>query len=118
MRTFASFILVVLGFMAAFWGGFCLLGGPDGRILSRDSFVYAGVYLFIAGLLITLSRKFARTKPLVYAPIFVCVVAWVAAIAFSQHVGFNTWLVGVPGSAMACIIYWLVAVARAPKNGG
>jgi hypothetical protein len=118
MRAFMSFIFVVLGFVATFWGGFCLLGGPDGRILSRDSFVYAGVFLLIAGLLITVSRKFARTRLFVYAPMLVCALAWTAAIAISQHVGFYAWLLGVPGSAVACIVYWFVVVVRAPKSGG
>jgi glucose dehydrogenase len=118
MRTVASFILLVCGFVAAFWGGFCLLGGPDGRILSGDSFLYAGVFLTVAGLLITTSRKFVPTRIFIYTPMLVCMIAWVAALAVSQNVGFNVWVLGTPISIVVCMIYWLVAVLRTPKHFG
>ncbi len=108
MRTVASFVLVVLGFVVAFWGGFCLLGGPDGRILSSDSFIFGGGILFIAGLLITVSRIFVRTGLFIYTPMFVCGFAWTVAITMSQYDGFYAWLYCVPASAIASIAYWFV----------
>jgi hypothetical protein len=116
MRILVSLVLLVLGFVGTFWGGFCLLGGPDGRILSIDSFLYAGIFLLIAVLLISASRKFVPTRALVYAPILICMIAWLAAIVISQYVGFYAWMFGTPGSIFAFMVYWLVAVIRTPSN--
>ena len=110
MKKIASFILLVVGFMVTAWGGFCLLGGPDARILSGGSFLYAGAYLVIGGLLITASRRFVLTKLFIYLPMLVCVVAWAAAILISHHIGFYTWLLGTLISDVACSIYWIVTV--------
>jgi len=51
-----------------------------------------------------------------YAPLFVSVVAWAAAITISQHVGVYTWLLGVSSSVVVCTIYWFVTVVRVWKD--
>ncbi len=116
MRTFLGFIFVILGFTATFWGGFCLLGGPDGAILSRDSFMFAGKFLLGGGLFIALARKLARTGVYIYAPMLVTALAWVVAIVSAQPVGCYIWIVGVPTSAFTCMIYLLVAALRQAKR--
>ncbi|MGD0016573.1 MAG: hypothetical protein ABSC38_03525 [Verrucomicrobiia bacterium] len=118
MRTFASFVLVVFGFFAAFWGGVCLLGGPDAMFLSRDSFIWGGVALLLAGLLITVSRIVVHTGPFLYAPMFVSVVAWTVGITISQHAGAYVCVLGVPSSAVVCIVYWFISVVCASKSVG
>lgn len=117
-RAVASFILLVFGYYVTFWGGFCLLGGPDGRILSWESLVYGGGFLLIAASAIEFGRRLVDARAMVHAPLVVCLVSWVAAITISEPVAFYAFFAGMLASALGCVVYWFVALVGSLKNLG
>lgn len=117
-RAVASFILLVFGYYVTFWGGISLLGGPDGRILSRESFIYGGGLLIVAVAAIEFGRRLVGARVLVHAPLVVCLVSWVAAITISKPVVFYAFFAGVLTSALGCVVYWFIALVGSLKNLG
>lgn len=108
MKRLASAALLVIGFFAAFYAGFCLLGGPDGAILTRGSLLFGLPSSVIAILLIRASARLVAAKAYVYAPLVVSLLVWLLAIAIAQMAGFYLWLVGTPVAAALALIYWFI----------
>ena len=109
MTSLASIALLFAGGIASFYAGFCLLGGPDGAILSRESLSFGVPILLLAALLIHISMMLVPLRAFVFAPALVAVLAWGVALAISQKAGFYTWLAGTPVAIVASLGYWVVA---------
>jgi hypothetical protein len=109
IRVVTSAVFLAVAGMASFYAGFCLLGGPDGAILSRDSFVFGVPPLLVAVSLTYVSNWLVPAKLYVYAPVLAPLAAWLAAIAVSQKTGFYLWVAGVPASFVATLAYWIVS---------
>jgi hypothetical protein len=110
--------LLTASAIASFYAGFCLLGGPDGAILSRSSFAFGIPALLLAVALTYGATRVNAGAPWLYAIPLAPVVAWLAAVVLSQRAGFNLWLFGTPVVFVATVGYWLVALAtRAGQSG-
>lgn len=108
MFILAGGALLLLAGAANFYAGFCLLGGPDGAILSRDSLLFGLSALLLSIVLIYASSLIAPGTRWVYLPLLAPVLAWLAAIAISQKAGFYLWLAGTPILVFATVAYWIV----------
>lgn len=109
MKVVTSVVFITVAGMASFYAGFCLLGGPDGAILSRDSFLFGVPPLLGAVSLTYASNWLVPAKLYVYAPVLATLAAWLAAIAVSQKAGFYLWVAGIPASFVATLAYWIVS---------
>lgn len=108
MLVLAGGALLLLAGAANFYAGFCLLGGPDGAILSRDSLLFGLSALLISVVLTYAGSRFGPETRWVYLPLLAPVVAWLAAIAIAQKTGFYFWLLGTPLLVIATVAYWIV----------
>jgi hypothetical protein len=108
MLLLAGGALLLLAGAANFYAGFCLLGGPDGAILSRDSLVYGLTALLFSIVLTYAGSRFGPDTRWLYLPLLAPVAAWLAAIAIAQKAGFYLWLAGTPVLVIATIAYWIV----------
>jgi uncharacterized membrane protein len=108
-RVVTSAVFLAVAGMASFYAGFCLLGGPDGAILSRDSFLFGVPPLLVAVSLTYASSRLVPAKLYVYAPALAPLAAWLGAIAVSQEAGFYLWVAGIPASFVATLAYWIVS---------
>jgi hypothetical protein len=109
MRLVTSVVFLAAAGMASFYAGFCLLGGPDGAILSRGSFLHGVPPLLVAAILTYASTRLVPAKLYVYAPVLTAIAAWLAAIAAPQDAGFYLWVAGIPASFVATLVYWIVS---------
>lgn len=109
MTALLGIVLAAAGFAASFYAGFCLLGGPDGAILSRSSFLFGLPALLLAGLLLYGSTALLPGRGYVYAPLAVPVAAWLAAVLVSQTAGFWLWLAGTPAVVVVSTLAWIVS---------
>jgi hypothetical protein len=98
-----SFPLLIVGYILTFYAGFCLLGGPDGAILSRDSFMFGVPSLVISGLLVFMSDKSDLLRGYVFSPLLVVIIAWLVAVASFQMAGFYILIFGTIASAVAVV---------------
>jgi hypothetical protein len=98
-----SFPLLIVGYILAFYAGFCLLGGPDGTILSRDSFIFGVPSLVISGLLVFMSDKSDLLGGYVFSPLLAVIIAWLVAVASFQMAGFYILIFGTIASAVAVV---------------
>jgi hypothetical protein len=118
MTLLLSIALLIAASVASAFAGFCLLGGPDGAILSRDSFLFGVPSLLVAISLTYVSTRLVPVKPYIYAPALTPVVAWLGALAVSQKTGSYLWLLGTPGIFLAALAYWIISrVHTVPEEG-
>jgi hypothetical protein len=118
MTTLTSLALLVVSALASFYAGFCLLGGPDGALLSRSSFAFGVPALLVAVALVYASTRVMPCPPYMYAPALVPVFAWLAAVVFSQKVGFQLWLFGTPVIVVATLAFRIVGLTANAGQGG
>ncbi len=104
MKHVISAVLFVCGTVLCFWGGFCLLGGPDGAVLSRASFEYGVPVMLVAALLLYLAKALSNAGMYVFVPIAVTVLAWLLAALGMQRIGFYFWLYGVPVAFLFVVV--------------
>ena len=107
-------LLAAAGYFACFYGGFCLLGGPDGAILSRDSFLFSIPSFLISFLLLYAATRFVPATYPVFAPLLLPVLAWLVAISFSHATGVMIMLAGTPIAILLSAIFWAVSRFRIP----
>jgi len=43
-----------------FWSLFCFLGGPHGKILTKEAFVYGSVFVILGGVFIYAGKKIGQ----------------------------------------------------------
>jgi len=108
MMLLRNFFLLMGGHLFAFYAGFCLLGGPDGAVLSRASLLFGVPSLAIAGLLTYACTKFVPLGGYAFVPLFVVIIAWLVSIAGFNRAGFNIWLFGTVASSFAVVVYWVI----------
>ena len=108
MKALRNLALLMLGYIVAFYAGFCLLGGPDGAVLSRDSFLFGVPSLVISALLVFASIKLVPLKGYAFAPLLVVITAWLFSVAGSHKAGFHIWLFGTVVSSIAVVVYWVL----------
>lgn len=118
MKILASIALLVAAAVASMFAGFYLLGGPDGAILSRDSFQFGVPSLLLVLSFIYASTRLTPVEPYIYAPAVAPILAWLGAITVSQTVGFYMWLFVTPSVALASLAYWIVARVRTALRDG
>lgn len=107
MKILVGFILLILGYMLAFYAGFCLLGGPDGAILSRDSFIFGIPSFAISVLLVFISNKLLFFKRYAFIPHAIIILSWLM-VAVGFRAGFYVWLFGTIISSIAVILYQII----------
>jgi hypothetical protein len=110
-KDYTSITLLINAYLVNWWGGFCLLGGPDAKFLSAESFQFGGPALILAVLLIFISARLVPTKAYIYAPIIVVIMAWLARFMPFES-AFYAWLFGVPIASVASLAYWVVSRVR------
>lgn len=108
--------LLIVGYFLTFYGGFCLLGGPDGAILSRDSFMFGVPSLAISGLLVSVSGKSVPLRGFAFAPFFVVLFGWLVATVGFQMAAFYIWLFGTTASSLAVVMYWSHVESSLPRS--
>lgn len=108
MTALGSLVLLIAGYLSAFYAGFCLLGGPDGAILSRNSFVFGVPSLVLAGLLVFASSKFVPIKAYAYAPLLIVIIAWLTSLVGFHKLGFYVWLFGTTAASITLLAHRLV----------
>jgi len=118
MRALVSIALLVAAAVASAYAGFCLLGGPDGAILSGNSFLFGVPSLLAALLLIHASTRLVPVRPYIYAPALAPILAWLGALAVSQMAGFYLWLIGTPAMSVAALAYWITLRVRGAFEDG
>ena len=106
MTALRNFVLLIVGYLFAFYARFCLVGGPDGAVLSRGSFLFGVPSLVISVLLVFLCNKFVPLRGYAFAPLLVVIIAWLFSVAGFHKAGFNIWLFGTVASCFAGIVYW------------
>ena len=106
MTVLRNFALLMVGYVFAFYAGFCLLGGPDGTVLSRGSFLFGVPSLLISVLLVFACIKLAPLRGYAFAPLLVVIIAWLFSVAEFHKAGFNIWLFGTVASSFAGVVYW------------
>jgi type IV secretory pathway VirB3-like protein len=118
MKIPVCFVLLVVAWLASAYAGFCLLGGPEGAILSKSSFVFGVPSLLLVILLVYTSMKLVPVKPYFYALAVAPILVWLSAISISQMAGFNVWLYGTPILGIALLAYWIDSQSySAPEDG-
>lgn len=106
MKTLLNLVLLVIGYAIAFYGGFALLGGPDGAILSSESFTFGIPSLIFSLLIVFATNKLVTFKKYLFIPYIVIIFAWVLVI-FGFKAGFYIWLFGTIIASVAVILYRL-----------
>lgn len=114
MRTLLNFVILVIGYAIAFYGGFALLGGPDGAILSYESFTFGIPSLIFSLLIIFATNKLVTFKKYLFIPYIVIILAWVLAI-FGLQAGFFVWLFGTIIVSVIIVLYHLISSLKKTK---
>lgn len=112
MTVILCVLLAAAGYFACFYGGFCLLGGPDGAILSRDSFLFSIPSFLISFLLLYAATRFVPATYPVFAPLLVPLLAWLIAIFFSHGAGAMIMIAGTPIAILLSAIFWAISRFR------
>lgn len=116
MNLLAASLLLIVGALVSFYAGFCLLGGPDGALLSRNSFLFGLPALALAALLSYAAGRFAPAGIFLYAPPLAALLAWGTALIAGPRTGFYVWLAGTPLALLVGIAHLLLSL-RSPPSG-
>lgn len=108
MKKVLAIFLYLLGCAVNFYSGFCLLGGPDGAILSKGSFAFGLPAVFVSLMLFYSAMKIIKAGVYLFLPILIVISSWFVAIVITQYAGFYTWLYGVPISAAVALVALLM----------
>lgn len=116
MNLLAAILLLIAGTLASLYAGFCLLGGPDGALLSRNSILFGLPALALAILLSYAASRFAPAGIVLYAPPLAVLLAWSTALIAGPQTGFYIWIVGTPLTLLVGIAHLLLSL-RSPPPG-
>lgn len=107
-----AMVLLLIGGLSSFYGGFCLLGGPDGAVLSLASFIWSIPSLLVALVVMVLAKKGFSTGVVIFLPLIMVIFAFGAAVFVSQATGFYLWMFGVPFSLWVVFLWSLARVVK------
>ena len=107
IKALLNFVILVIGYAIAFYGGFALLGGPDGAILSYESFTFGIPSLIFSLLIIFATNKLVTFKKYLFIPHAIIILSWLM-VAVGFRAGFYVWLFGTIISSIAVILYQII----------
>ncbi|MCG8055558.1 MAG: hypothetical protein AB2689_20565 [Candidatus Thiodiazotropha taylori] len=117
MKHIGTITLFIIGAVVSFYGGFVLLGGPDGAILSKSSLKLGIPVILFAALLMYWVKKLSNSKlSYAFAPLVASIIAWLVALVITQNIGFYIWLYGVPASFAVALIMYLASLVHMKKR--
>jgi hypothetical protein len=116
MKYVIGAVLFTAGTFLNFFGGFCILGGPEGAFMSSASIQCGVPVLFSAAFLLYLAKLLLNTKAYVFAPLGASIFAWLLAFFGAHYFAFNFFVIGTPVSFLAIIIYYLVSLGSAVQD--
>ncbi len=118
MKHIGTIALFIIGTSFSFYGGFAMLGGPDGDILSKSSLQLGIPALLFAAILLYWVKKLSNSKYIyAYAPLAVAIIAWLVALLVTQTTGFYFWLYGIPASFIAAVIMHVAGLGLISNRG-
>lgn len=104
------FLFLLFGLFLNLLASFAFLGGPEGKILSSDSFTYGFLFLIPAVGFLYLSTKCLNHKWIMYMPICIDALCFISAVSISHRLGLGLWIILIPCISIWCIIYMIIAL--------